>query len=393
MDLSIMKICVLFEGYNYQLRGEFMAIHNRMKYMVKDPDLSISIYVIQRYYDNFTNWIRDNKQIELKKDFYLDGIHYNYLYYKRSYLDYFCRTISPYQTTIEAHRVKRFGKLFSEFDLLFSHSLLTGLLALDLKQKKGIPYVMMWHGSSIHTLPFENKTIFSLTKKVLRNANHNFFVSKELFDIANKIAGYICLGSVSHNGVDTAFFYEYSDEKKKDLAKQLQINIDAPNVAFIGNHIPIKNVQYLPKLFSSIHKKLPETHFHIIGTGGFQEDFKDCAFSVTYWGNQTPENMPHLYNCMDLVVLPSINEGLPMVCLESLACGTAFVGSRVGGIADVAGIDNTVPFSPTFETDFANLCKEKLVDRKTQAIQLPEHYHIDNVVGMEMKVLKATKHD
>lgn len=386
-----MKICVLLEGNIYQLRGEFMAIHNRMKYMVKEPDMSVSIYVIQRYYDNLTNWIRGNKQIELKKDFYLDGIHYNCLYYKRSYLDYFCRSISQYQTTIEAHRVKCFGKQFFGFDLLFSHSLLTGLLALDLKQKKGIPYVMMWHGSSIHTLPFENKTTFSLTKTVLRNANHNFFVSQELFEIANKIAGSKCAGSVSPNGVDTTLFYKYSDEKKKEVAKQLQINIDVPNVAFIGNHIFIKNAQYLPKLFSSIHKDLPNTHFHIIGTGGFQEDFKGCAFSVTYWENQTPENMPNLYNCMDLVVLPSINEGLPMTCLESLACGTAFVGSRVGGIADVAGIDNTVPFSPTFETDFANLCKEKLAGRSSQTIQLPEQYRIDNVVNIEKKVLIETK--
>lgn len=386
-----MKICVLFEGNIYQLRGEFMAIHNRMKYVVKDPDLSVTIYVIQRYYDNFTNWIRGNKQIELKKDFLLDGIHYHCLYYKRSYIDYFCRSISQYQTTIEAYRVKRFGKQFLGFDLLFSHSLLTGMLALDLKQKKGIPYVMMWHGSSIHTLPFENKTTFSLTKKVLRNANHNFFVSKELFEIANKIAGAKCIGSVSPNCVDTTLFYKYSVEKKKDVAKQLQLNINVPNVAFIGNHLPIKNVQYLPKLFSSINKELPNTHFHIIGTGEFQEDFKNCFFSVRYWKNQIPENMPNLYNCMDLVVLPSINEGLPMTCLESLACGTAFVGSRVGGIADVAGVDNTVPFSPTFETDFANLCKEKLNDRNTQTSQLPEQYRISNVVDLEIKVLKATK--
>lgn len=389
-----MNICVLFEGDIYHIRGEFMAVHNRLRYMVNNPDISVTIYVIQRYYDNLTNWIRGNKQIELRKDFWLDGIHYNCLYYKRSYLDYFCRSISQYQTTIEAHRVKRFGKHLSEFDLIFSHSLLTGLLARDLKLKKGIPYVMMWHGSNIHTAPFQNRTIYSLTKKVLQDSNHNFFVSKELFDIANKISAFKLTGSVSPNGVDTTLFYKYSNEKKKEVAKQLRIEIDVPNVAFIGNHLPIKNVQYLPKLFSSIHKELPNTHFHIIGTGGFQEDFKDCVFPVTYWENQTPEKMPNLYNSMDLVVLPSINEGLPMTCLESLACGTAFVGSRVGGIADVAGIDNTVPFSPTFEMDFADLCKKRLVVGNVHPIVLPEQYRIDNVVNKEIKVLKGiTKYD
>ena len=383
-----MKIGVLFEGDIYHVRGEFMAIHNRMKYLVKDPDLSVTIYVIQRYYDNMTNWIRGNKQIELKKDFYLDGIHYNCLYYKRSYLDYFCRTISPYQTTIEAHRVKRFGKQFWGYDLLFSHSLLTGILALDLKQKKGIPYVMMWHGSGIHTLPFENKTIYSLTGKVLQEAAHNFFVSEPLFELAKQMGGSNIKGSVSPNGVDTHVFYQYDEDKRKSIAKKLNIDLYQKNIAFIGNYLPIKNVHYLPQLFSAIFKANPNTHFHIIGNGKFTEDFEGLEVPVTFWDNQSPENMPDIYNCMDLIVLPSKNEGLPMTCLEALACGTAFVGSRVGGIADAIGINNTVPLSNSFDVDFASLCIEILSIKNSTPVCIPEQFDIGNVVLYETKVLK-----
>lgn len=364
-----------------------MAIHNRVKYLVKDPELDVTIYNIQRYYDNLTNWVRGNKQIELKKDFYLDGIHYHCLYYKRSYLDYFLRSVSNYQTTIEAKRVKRNKKLFLDSDLIFAHSLLTGLLALDLKKEKGIPFVMMWHGSSIHTLPFENKTIFSLTKRVLLNSNHNFFVSKELHEIANTIVGSDYVGSVSPNGVDTSVFYKYSEEKRQETAKQMQIDINGINVAFVGNHLPIKNVQYLPKLFLSIYQVFPDAVFHIIGSGDFEKDYKESPFPVKYWENQSPEKMPDLYNSMDLVVMPSLKEGLPMTCLESTACGTAFVGSRVGDIADVVGIENTVPFSSTFETDFANLCKKRLANKNTDSIQLPEQYRVEHIVAEEERVL------
>ena len=364
-----------------------MAIQNRMKYLVKDPGLDVTIYNIQRYYDNLTNLVRGNKQIELKKDFYLDGIHYHCLYYHRSYLDYFLRRVSNYQTTIEAKRVKRNKKLFLDCDLIFAHSLLTGLLAWDLKKEKGIPFVMMWHGSSIHTLPFENKTIFSLTKRVLLNSNHNFFVSKELHEIANTIVGSNCVGSVSPNGVDTSVFYKYSIEKKQEVAKQLQVDTDKVNIAFVGNYIPIKNVQYLPKLFLSIYQDFPGVVFHIIGSGDFEKDYKESPFLVKYWGNQSPNKMPDLYNCMDLVVMPSLKEGLPMTCLESIACGTAFIGSRVGGIADVVGVENTVPFSSTFEMDFANLCKKRLANKNTASIQLPEKYHVECIVAAEKQVL------
>jgi glycosyltransferase involved in cell wall biosynthesis len=140
-------------------------------------------------------------------------------------------------------------------------------------------------------------------------------------------------------------------------------------------------------LFSSIYKENKETHFHIVGDGAFATDFKGLDLPITFWGNQLPDKMPDLYNCMDLIVLPSINEGLPMTCLESTACGTAFVGSRVGGIAEVVGVDNTVPLSPTFETDFANLCKERLSGKDAYSIQLPERYRVESVVAKEKEVL------
>lgn len=384
-----MKICVLLEADIYHLRGEFMAIHNRMKYLVKEPDLDVVIYNIQRYYDDFTNWIRGNKQIELKNVFFLDGIHYHCLYYKRSYLDYFMRSISKYQTTIEAKRVKRLAKLFLDYDVIYAHTLYTGYLALGLQKQYGIPYAVMWHGSSIHTAPFQNKTIFSLTQKVLQGANHNFYVSPSLFEIGKKIAGHDIVGSVSPNGIDTQMYYSYGDEKKQEVAKTLQIDLNKKNVAFIGNYLPIKNIEYLPKLFSSIHESLPNTHFHIIGDGRFAEDFANMKLPVTFWGNQLPQNMPDLYNCMNLVVLPSHNEGLPMTCLESLACGIDFVGSRVGGIADAIGIHNTIPFSDTFETDFAKLCIEKISASSAEPVVLPDIYNVEKVASQESVILKS----
>lgn len=386
-----MKVCVLFEGDIYHPRGEFMAIHNRVKYLVKEPGLSVDVYVIQRYYDNFTNWIRGNKQIELKDDFPFDGIHYHCLYYKRSYLDYFIRSVSHRQTTIEAQRVSRFGKMFVDYDLCYAHSLYTGCLAMKLKRLHGIPFVMMWHGSNIHTAPFENKTIFSLTKRVLLSSNHNFFVSEELLKTAKCIGGPDFKGSVSPNGIDTRVYYRYSDEKKRTIAEKHHVDINKKNIAYIGNYLPIKNVHYLPALFQSIHASCPDTCFHIIGNGNFGNDFANSDLPVVYWGNQAPERMPDIYNCMQLVVLPSKNEGLPMTCLEALSCGASFVGSRVGGIADVVGINNTVPLSDTFEADFARLCIDKLTQPNAERISLSDKYNIEKIVAAEAELMKSIR--
>jgi glycosyltransferase involved in cell wall biosynthesis len=52
-------------------------------------------------------------------------------------------------------------------------------------------------------------------------------------------------------------------------------------------------------------------------------------------GNQSNEKLNLWYNAADVSCLSSCREGWPNVLMESLACGTPVVATRVGGVPEV----------------------------------------------------------
>ena len=53
-------------------------------------------------------------------------------------------------------------------------------------------------------------------------------------------------------------------------------------------------------------------------------------------GSKKQAELADWYRAADLTVLSSHSEGIPNVLLESLCCGTPFVATRVGGVAEIA---------------------------------------------------------
>ena len=92
------------------------------------------------------------------------------------------------------------------------------------------------------------------------------------------------------------------------------------------------------------------------------------------------------YNSFDLVVLPSIKEGLPMTCLEATACGTYFIGSRVGEIESIVGQSFTVQRDSNFEESFIKKCIECLNTNPTKP-SLKSNYKAEVIVKNEIKII------
>jgi len=73
-------------------------------------------------------------------------------------------------------------------------------------------------------------------------------------------------------------------------------------------------------------------------------------------------------NCMDLLVLPSSLEGLPLVAIESLACGVHVVATDVIGTAEAVGRDNAIALGDNFIERFTDRAAQLLTSDVEQSL-------------------------
>lgn len=96
-------------------------------------------------------------------------------------------------------------------------------------------------------------------------------------------------------------------------------------IGHIGRFTAQKNSVRLINIFSAIVKKEPSARLCLIGDGELKtamlDEIKrlDLEDKVDYLGRR--EDIQQFYNAMDVFVLPSLYEGLPVVGLEAESCG------------------------------------------------------------------------
>lgn len=103
---------------------------------------------------------------------------------------------------------------------------------------------------------------------------------------------------------------------------------------FVGRRTRVKGIQTMQRTIPKILKRRSDIEFVFIGDG---DDLLDLSTSVrehvTVLGPVAPEAMPRYYDAADLLVHPSLSEGIPRAILESLASGTPVIARDVGDVA------------------------------------------------------------
>jgi glycosyltransferase involved in cell wall biosynthesis len=110
-------------------------------------------------------------------------------------------------------------------------------------------------------------------------------------------------------------------------------------VGWVGRMTAVKRTPDVLRAFRALLDRDVDAYLCLVGDGPEREDLEGyahelgvsrrCLF-VGYQGD-----VGRFYDAMDVLVLPSANEGTPVSVIEALAAGRPVVATRVGGTADV----------------------------------------------------------
>lgn len=364
------RIAVIFEGGLDNLTGLTNAVLARVKYLRKASDFVVDVYDVLSYPFGVTRLIFSPSKYDRMDTVIVDGIEINILWHRRIMVDdimNFKLHIKPlFSDAFLQSQVER----FKGYDLISAHAFVGAKQAEFVHHRYGTPFCVTWHGSEIHSIPPSNRYQRLMTKQIIEAASCNFFVSQNLMQAAKSITkGGKAI--VLYNGVNP-IFKRYIDVERQSLREKNGV-VGVRVIAFVGNLKPVKNVRSLPQIFKAVAQRMSQPiQFWIIGAGeerkALEVAFTSTSLNVRFWGHQPTEKMPELMNCMDVLVLPSHNEGLPLVLAEAISCGSNAVGSRVGGIPEVIGDENTIPLGDGFTEKMAQRIVHFLMHEEPQFI-------------------------
>ena len=233
-----------------------------------------------------------------------------------------------------------------QYDLVHSHYWLSGWAGRRISGWWGVPHVTMFHtlaaAKNATGVGEEEPDLRIVTERELAQ-DCDLVVAPTERERAELIRYYGATPdaiSVVPCGVNLSLFRPVDREHAR---RHLGLN-GGSMVLFVGRVDPLKG---LDRLLGAIQRLGTSARPDLVVVGGGEESKSELARlqglcrelriqdSVTFAGVVKHEDLPYYYSAADLCVMPSYYESFGLAALESLACGTPVVATRVGGIENV----------------------------------------------------------
>jgi glycosyltransferase involved in cell wall biosynthesis len=238
--------------------------------------------------------------------------------------------------TIPIKRLKNPSFMFSSFlktkfkkdkDIVHTHHIVGALAMKNVSGKK----ILSIHG-------IYSKNIAQLYGKTTSNISKKY--EKTALNLADAITvnskeGYDYYTEMGFNVVQIPNAIDLNLIPKKST-KQFENQI-----IFAGRLSKEKGIEILLETAT----QLPDNyHLLIAGSGPLEEKVRNLAnekTNVHYLGYQSKQNLLSLIRGSDLLIQPSLEEGMSSTLLEAMACGTCILASNIEGISELVENNKT----------------------------------------------------
>ncbi|MFQ5850250.1 MAG: glycosyltransferase [Candidatus Binatia bacterium] len=239
--------------------------------------------------------------------------------------------------TLEARQFKQFYKIIksNQFDVLHSHGYRADLFGLIMGKMLGIPIVSTVHGWTSATRRL----------KVYEFCQRRWL---KYFDVVIVVSGEgrrrLVEGGVRperivkvNNAID---IYKYADRGSGNgLREELGIGPGTRVIGAVGRLSVEKGLTYFLSAGAQVVEKDPRVKLALVGEGPQRKELEALAWALGIHGSVIflgyRPDLDRIYPVLDVFVLPSMTEGIPMALLEAMAFSRPVIASNVGGVPEV----------------------------------------------------------
>ncbi|MCV6628474.1 MAG: glycosyltransferase [Flavobacteriaceae bacterium] len=236
--------------------------------------------------------------------------------------------------------LKHFFATHKDYDIVHSHINAYGTFVIQAAKKAGILIRISHSHTSItpwYKKIFEkNINLVSTVKEIVQNLLRPSLVRNATVHLAcGEKAGKWMYGSKSknfiviNNAIDAKRFRW---DATKRIAKKKELGLEGIElVGHVGNFNEAKNHKFIVQCFASMLQTTPNLKLLLVGGGGLFEEIQEevqqlgIDNKVLFLGSRN--DVDELLQAFDLMLFPSIYEGLPLTLVEAQAAGLPVLAS------------------------------------------------------------------